>query len=193
MLRMDRRQEQRRHVEEVARWPLTGGQNIIHADPPAQRHNPGWNWTRRRPPRRTLIAAYLLTSAALATVGWIDALRSGQRDGLSGVLWLAFLVAILVERAMLDKATHGLLKLQVRELDERQRALRDLGYRYGFRILAVAATAILALALYLPVNRFLGAINRLQWIAIAIAVVHLVWMLPTMAVTWSAPDTPPRG
>jgi hypothetical protein len=30
----------------------------------------------------------------LATVGWIDALQGGQREGLTGVLWLAFLVAI---------------------------------------------------------------------------------------------------
>jgi hypothetical protein len=70
----------------------------------------------------------------------------------------------------------------VGELDERQRAVRDLGYRYGFRILAGAATTILAVALYLPVDRFLGATNRLQWTAIAIAVVYLAWRLPTMVV-----------
>jgi hypothetical protein len=44
-------------------------------------------------------------------------------------------------------------------------------------------------ALYLPVDRFLGAANRVQWIAIAIAVVYLVWMLPTMVVAWITPDT----
>jgi hypothetical protein len=152
-----------------------------------------WSWARRRGVCRALIAAYLVTLAALATVGWIDALRSGQREGLTGVLWLAFLVAVLIEQALLDKATRGLFKLRTHELDERQRAVGDLGYRYGFRILAVAATTVLAVALYLPVDRFLGAINRLQWLAIAIAVVYLVWMIPTMVVAWSAPDTPPRG
>jgi hypothetical protein len=80
-------------------------------------------------------------------------------QGLTGILWLAFFVAILVEQALLDKATRGLFKLRGGELDERQHAVRDLGYRYGFRILAVAATTILAVALYLPVDRFLGAIN----------------------------------
>jgi hypothetical protein len=150
-----------------------------------------WSWARRRRVRRTLIAAYLMTLAALATVGWIDALRSGQREGLTGVLWVALFVVILVEQALLDKATQGLFKLRVGELDERQRAVRDLGYRYGFRILAGAATTILAVALYLPVDRFLGATNRLQWIAIAIAVAYSVWMLPTMVVAWIAPDTQP--
>jgi hypothetical protein len=164
----------------------------MQADAPARQfHHPCWFWARRRLVHRALIAAYLATLAALATVGWIDALRGGQREGLTGVLWLAFLVAVLVEQALLDKATRGLFKLRVGELDERQRAVRDLGYRYGFRILAGAATTILAVALYLPVDRFLGATNRLQWLAIAIAVVYLVWRLPTILVAWIAPSTPP--
>jgi hypothetical protein len=114
-----------------------------------QFNHPRCFWARRRGVRRALIAAYLLTLAGLATVGWIDALRGGQRDGRTGVLWVAFLVAVLVEQALLDKATRGLFKLRGRELDEGQRALRELGYRYGFRILAGAATTILAVALYL--------------------------------------------
>lgn len=156
-----------------------------------QYNHPRWNWVRRRQVRRAVIATHLVTLAALATVGWIDALGSGRRDGLTGVLWLAFFVGILVEQALLNKATRGLFKLRGRELDERQRAVRELGYRYGFQILAVAATTILAVALYLPVDQFLGATNRLQWIAIAIAVMYLVWMLPTTVVAWTAPDTQP--
>jgi hypothetical protein len=156
-------------------------------------NHPRWSWTRRRGVRRALIAAYLVTLAGLATVGWIDALRGGQHDGRTGALWVAFLAAVLVEQALLDKATRGLFKLRAGELDERRRALREVGYRYGFRILAGAATTFLAVALYLPVNRFLGATDRLQWLAIAIAVVYLVWMLPTILVAWMAPDTPPSG
>jgi hypothetical protein len=157
-----------------------------------QVNHPRWSWARRRGVRRALIAAYLLTLAALATVGWIDALRGGQREGGTGVLWVAFLVAVLVEQAMLDQATRGLFKLRVGELDQRQRAVRELGYRYGFRILAGAATTILAVALYRPVDRFLDVTDRrLQWLAIAIAVVYLVWMLPTILVAWIAPSTPP--
>jgi hypothetical protein len=156
-------------------------------------NHPRWSWARRRGVRRALIAAYLLTLAGLATVGWIDALGGGQRDGLAGGLWVAFLAAVLVEQAVFDKATRGLFRLQVCELDQHQRALRELGYRYGFRILAVAATTILAVALYLPVDRFLGATDRLQWLAIAIAVVYLVWMLPTILVAWIAPDSAPSG
>jgi hypothetical protein len=156
-----------------------------------QLNHPRWSWARRRGIRRALIAAYLVTLAGLATVGWIDALRGGQREGLASVLWVAFLVAVLAEQALLDKATHGLFRLRVRELDERQRALRELGYRYGFRILAVTATTILAVALSLPVDRFLDVIDRLQWLAIAIAVISLVWRLPTILVAWIAPDTPP--
>jgi hypothetical protein len=158
-----------------------------------QDNHPRWSWARRRHVRRALIAAYLLTLAGLAAIGWIDALQNGQREGLTGVLWLALFVAILVEQALLDKTTRGLFKLRAPELDERQRALREFGYRYGFRILAGAATTILAVALYLPVDRLLDVTDRLQWLAIAIAVVYLVWMLPTILVAWIAPDTQPQG
>lgn len=153
-----------------------------------QYNHPRWNWARRRRARRALIAIYLLTLAALATVGWIDALRGGQREGLTGSLWLAFFVAVLVEQAVLDKATRGLYRLRVGELDERQRAVRDLGYRYGFRIVAGAATALLATALYLPTDRLLAETNRLEWITIAVAIVYLLWMVPTMVVAWIEPD-----
>jgi hypothetical protein len=99
----------------------------MQADAPARQfHHPRWFWARRRLVHRAVIAAYLLTLAALGTVGWIDALRGGQRDGVTGVLWLAFFVAILVKQALLDQATRGLFKLRRGELDERQRAGRDL-------------------------------------------------------------------
>jgi hypothetical protein len=173
---------QARPTEEVSLMPKVSGskglwdlipraeQRHMHAETQARQYNHRrWNWAHRRRVRRALIIAYLLTLAALATVGWIDALRGGQCDGVTGVLWLAFFVAILVEQALLNKATRGLFNLRGRELDERQRALRELGSCYGFRILAGAATTILAVTLYLPVDRFLGATNRLQWIAIAIA------------------------
>jgi hypothetical protein len=161
--------------------------------PAGQSNHPRWNWAPRRWVRRALIAAYLLTLAALATVGWVDALRGGRREGVSGTLWVALFIATLVEQAVINKATHGRFTLRLQQLDERQRAARDLGYRYGFRILAGAATAILALALYLPVDRLLGGTNRLEWLAIAIAVVYWMWMLPTMVVAWIEPDTPRPG
>jgi hypothetical protein len=59
--------------------------------------------------------------------------------------------------------------------DERQRAARDLGYRYSYRILASAATVLLAVALQLPVDRLLGATNRLAWLAVAVVVVQFMW------------------
>jgi hypothetical protein len=99
---------------------------------------------------------------------------------------------------VLDKATCGLFKLRSRELDERQRVLRDLGDRYGFRILAGATTAILAVALNLPVDRLdgwyqpAGGTNQLEWMAIAIALLCPVWMLPTMVVAWMQPDDSAR-
>jgi hypothetical protein len=155
-----------------------------------QYNHPRWNWVRRRRHRRAPIAIYLLTLAGLATVGWIDALRGGQREGLTGTLWLAFFVAILVEQAVLDKATRGLFRLRVGDLDERQRAVRDLGYRYGFRIVASAATALLAAGLYLPTDRLLTGTNRLEWIAIAVAAVYLLWTVPTLVVAWIEPDDP---
>jgi hypothetical protein len=93
------------------------------------------------------------------------ALRSGVRHGdLTGTLWLALLVATLVEQAVINKATHGRFILRLQQLEERQRAVGDRGYRSGFRILAGAATAVLAVALYLPVDRLLGATSRLAWL-----------------------------
>jgi hypothetical protein len=161
--------------------------------PAVQSDEPRWNWAPGLWVRRVLIVAYLLTLAALATVGWVDALRGGWREGFTGTLWLALFIATLVELAVINKATHGRFTLRLQQQDERQRAVRDLGYRYGFRILAGAATAILAVALYLPVDRLLGATNRLAWLAIAIAVVYLMWMLPTMVVAWIEPDAPRPG
>lgn len=151
-------------------------------------------WTPGRPVRRTLVAAYLLTLAALATVGWIDALHGGARESdPTRTLWVALLIATLVQVALLNKATHGQFTLRLHQLDEHQRAARDRGYRYGFRILASAATALLAVALSLPVDRLLGATNRMAWSAVAIVVVYLMWMLPTMVVAWMEPDPPRRG
>lgn len=151
-------------------------------------------WTPGRPVRRTLVAAYLLTLAALATVGWIDALHGGARESdPTRTLWVALLIATLVQVALLNKATHGQFTLRLHQLDEHQRAARDRGYRYGFRILASAVTALLAVALSLPVDRLLGATNRMAWSAVAIVVVYLMWMLPTMVVAWMEPDPPRRG
>ena len=157
--------------------------------PAEQPDGPRSNWTPGRPVRRALIAAYLLTLATLATVGWIDALGGEVRDSdPTRTLWVALLILTLVQVALLNKATYGQLTLRLQELDEQQRAARDRGYRYGFRILAGASTAVLAVVLYLPVDRLLGATNRLAWLAIAIGGVYLMWMLPTMVVAWMEPD-----
>jgi hypothetical protein len=162
--------------------------------PAEQPEDPRWNWTPRRLVRRALIVAYLLTLAALASVGWTDGLDGGVRDSdPTRTLWVALLIAALVEVALLNKATYGHFTLRLRQLDEHQRATRDVGYRYGFRILASAATAVLAVAFYLPVDRLLGNSNRMAWLAIAIAVVYLVWMLPTLVVAWMESDPPRRG
>jgi len=45
-----------------------------------QSDDPRSTWTPSRPVRRAVIAAYLLTLTALATVGWIDA-----RQGWAGM------------------------------------------------------------------------------------------------------------
>jgi hypothetical protein len=162
--------------------------------PAEQPDDPRSNWTPGRTVRRALILAYLLTLAALATVGWIDGLNGGVRESdPTRTLWVALLIATLVQVALLNKATYGQFTLRLQQLDERQRAARDLGYRYGFRILTGAATAMLAVALYLPVDRFLGATNRMAWLAVAIGVVYLMWMLPTLVVGWMKPNPLPRG
>jgi hypothetical protein len=156
--------------------------------PAEQSGDPRSIWTPRRPVRRALIAAYLLTLAALATVGWIDALNGGVRESdPTRTLWAALLIVTLVQVALLNKATYGQFTLRLQDLDERQRAARDLGYRYSYRILASAVTVLLAVALQLPVDRLLGATNRLAWLAVAIVVVQLMWMLPTMIVGWIEP------
>jgi hypothetical protein len=162
-----------------------------------------WSWPQSNPStaagigaphrrvRRALVAVYFLTLAGLATVGWIDALEGGLRDGdLTTSLWMALCVAALVEQAGINKATSGRFTLRLQPLDKPQRAVGDLGYRYGFRILAGAITAVLAVALYLPVDRLLSATNRVAWLAIAIAVVYLMWMLPMLVVAWTEPDGP---
>lgn len=73
---------------------------------PTQQHNQP-RWARPRRTRRGLIAAYLLTLAALVAVGWADGLGRGEPG--YGLLWLALLAAILVEQAALSQATPGLL------------------------------------------------------------------------------------
>jgi hypothetical protein len=162
--------------------------------PAEQSGDPRSIWTPRRSVRRGLINAYLLTLAALATVGWIDALNGGVHESdPTRTLWVALFIVTLVQVALLNKATYGQFTLRLQDLDERQRAARDLGYRYSYRILASAATVLLAVALQLPEDRLLGATNRLAWLAVAIAVVQFMWMLPTMIVGWMEPDPPRRG
>jgi hypothetical protein len=162
--------------------------------PAEQPDDPRSTWTPGRPVRRALVVAYLLTMAALATVGWIDGLNGGVRESdPTRTLWVALLIATLVQVALLNKATYGQFTLRLHQLDEHQRAARDLGYRYGFRILTSAATALLAVALYLPVDRLLRTTNRMAWLAVAIAVVYLAWMLPTLVVGWMKPNPLRRG
>jgi hypothetical protein len=162
--------------------------------PAEQPDDPHSTWTPGRPVRRALIAAYLVTLAALATVGWIDALQGGVRESdPTRTLWVALLIAALVQVALLNKATYGQFTLRLQQLDERQRAARDRGYRYSYRILASTATALLAAALYLPVDQLLGVTNRMAWLVIAIALIYLMWMLPTLVVAWMEPDPLRRG
>jgi hypothetical protein len=78
---------------------------------------------------------------------------------------VALLNATLVQVAVLNKATYGQFTLRLHQLDERQRGSRDLGYRCGYRILASAATVLVAAALQLPVDRLLDAANRMAWLA----------------------------
>jgi hypothetical protein len=156
---------------------------------PTQQHNQRrWDWARPRRTRRGLIAVYLLTLAAFMVMGWADVLGRGKPG--YGLLWLALLAAILVEQAALSQATRGLFRPHASALDEPQRAVRELGYRSGFRILASAATLVAAAAVWLPVGRLLPGTNRLAWTAIAIATLWLLWMLPTMVVAWIQPDDP---
>jgi hypothetical protein len=166
-------------------------QRHVSARPQMRYYNhPRWDWARSRGVRRGLIATYLGTLAAMTAVGWIDALRHHVPGYSTGRLWFGLFVAVLVEQAVLEKATRGLFRLRAGALDERQRAVRDLGYRYGFRILAAAATVIAVAAVWLPVDRLLRGTDRLEWMAIAVAVVYLLWMLPTMVVAWIEPDEP---
>jgi hypothetical protein len=63
----------------------------------------------------------------------------------------------------------------------------------AFRILASAATALLAVALYLPVDRFLGNTSRMAWLAIAMIVVYVMWMLPNIVIAWMERDPGSRS
>jgi hypothetical protein len=167
----------------------TGRRGSVRAQTRFYDH-PRWDWARRRRARRGLIATYLVTLAGLTAVGWVDAQRNGVPGFLTGKLWFGLFVAILVEQVLLEKATRGLFRLRADVLDERQRAVRDLGYRYGFRILAAVATVVAVAAVWLPTDRLLRATSRLEWVAVAVAVVYLLWMLPTMVVAWIEPDGP---
>lgn len=112
--------------------------------------------------------------------------RPGPGAGQSGApssRWLCSTIQV----ALLNKASYGHFTLRLQDLHERQRAARDLGYRYSYRILASAAIVLLAVVLQPPEDRLLGATNRLTWLAVAIVVVQLMWMLPTMIVGWIEP------
>jgi hypothetical protein len=76
---------------------------------PAERPgDPRSIWTPRRSVRRALIAAYLLTLAALATVGWIDALNGGVRESdPTRTLWVALFILTLVQVALLTRLPMG--------------------------------------------------------------------------------------
>jgi hypothetical protein len=160
---------------------------------PAEQPDSRSTWTPRRPVRRALIAAYLLTLAALATVGWIDALNGGARQSdPTGTLWVAPLIVTLVQVAQqgYQWALHSAPATAGRTPTRRTGML---AIAYGFCILASAATALLAVALYLPVDRFLGNTSRMAWLAIAMIVVYLMWMLPNIVIAWMEPDPGSRS
>jgi hypothetical protein len=145
------------------------------------------------PRLRTRRARRLATAAVVGITAMLGSLVPPSLHGLGilAVLVLAGLDVLLVQ------GTDGLAFARRRTLDERERALRDLAYRRGFRLLGLAAilevvllavTAIVSTLL--PHGQWLGTtvVNDGVGGRALVALAELLLMTPTLVIAWVGPD-----
>jgi hypothetical protein len=144
---------------------------------------------RSRRVRRVLVVAAVVITAPLGSL-LPDSLHG---FGILVVLVLAGLDALLIQ------ATAGLAFARRHALDERERALRDLAYRRGFRLLGLAAvlevvalivTGILSVILAPDGQRGLGttAVNNGITGRGLVVLAELLLMTPTLVIAWVDPN-----
>ncbi len=143
---------------------------------------------RKRRSRRTVVAAIVAITALLGSL----LPQSLHGFGILVVLVLAGLDVLLV------RATGGLAFARARNLDERERALRDLAYRRGFRLLGLGAllevVVLMASAflttILLPGHSGIGdsAVNNGVSGRGLVILIELLVMTPTLVIAWVQAD-----
>ena len=140
---------------------------------------------RSRRACRTAVALVVATTALLGSL---------LPTSYHGFAILAVLLLIGLD-VVLIQATAGLAFTRRRALDERERALRDLAYRRGFRLLGLAMVLEVVVLIATDILAFYlggGALAGLGLNAVdngitgraLVALLELLVMMPTMVIAW---------
>lgn len=140
-------------------------------------NNPSLGWTRKRASRRWLVLAYM---ALVVTLGLVLGLARENKDILAIALALSGL-PIVVLMGCLNAGVRGLTELCDRDLDERERSLRDPAYR---RLYTPAVTAGFIVTLV----AILADLSLGERLALAYTSYLLVLGAPVAWLAWSLPD-----
>ncbi len=142
-------------------------------------NDPQLDWARSRRMRRALVVTYLALIAALVAV----LIWAGEWEpGVAGALAMSLIPQIFIMGA-LNGSIRGLSELSARDLDERERQVRDPVYR---RLYHVAALGGLAAGLVAS-GMDIAFGSRL---AIFYAAYMLIWGAPVLVLAWTLPDDP---
>jgi hypothetical protein len=144
--------------------------------------------------RRALVIAILIGTGVLASA----LPPSLDGFGLIPVLLLATLALMLI------RSTRGLAFARGESLDERERALRDLAYRVGFRWLGLAVAFLLIITIFSAIAATLlfpviGARSFPSDLSSGItgrglfAVLEFLCIVPTMVIAWNQSDGPDQS
>lgn len=140
---------------------------------------------RRQAPRRQLVAATALMTAALAFSIFIPQVK------VRSYAEIALLAGVLIAFLMLRKSVRLVSDAPDELLDERQIAIRNAAYAVAYRGLCTISLPYIALVLLIqPDGALFAHAMPGTWSSVLLSYLMCCASLPAMVLAWRLPDEP---